>query len=151
MLQEQIKKTNKRLFIEWMSVWIIGAIIIGLFECNIIEPGATVGNDVATYYINLIGILLLVVTIPTALKWMSLRIVKTRISHTEENKVLSLYVHYCRIRTSLLALCGCSNIVCYYVTLEQSGAFCGIITAIAMLFCIPSENRIVIETCRNKL
>ena len=70
----------KKLRLEFCLIFIWAAVLIGLFEWDVWTAGWAVGNELADYYINLTGIIMVIVLVPMALKMMSFRVVKSSYS-----------------------------------------------------------------------
>ena len=70
----------KKLRLEFCFIFIWAAVLIGLFEWDVWTAGWAVGNELADYYINLTGIIMVIVLVPMALKMMSFRVVKSSYS-----------------------------------------------------------------------
>ena len=70
----------KKLRLEFCLIFIWAAVLIGLFEWDVWTDGWAVGNELADYYINLTGIIMVIVLVPMALKMMSFRVVKSSYS-----------------------------------------------------------------------
>ena len=65
----------KKLRLEFCLIFIWAAVLIGLFEWDVWTAGWAVGNELADYYINLTGIIMVIVLVPMALKVMSFRLI----------------------------------------------------------------------------
>ena len=97
----------------------------------------TVGNELADYYINLTGIIMVIVLVPMALKMMSFRVVKSSYSVDFPQRSGLKYKRWSEVRMAMLAVTGWTNIVFYYLTLDSTGSICALITALALCFCWP--------------
>ncbi len=137
----------KKLRIEFYLVFVGAFVLAGLFELDVWTPGwAAVGNERADYYVNLTGIIMVIVLVPAALKVMSFRTVKSSFSTNFPEQSALRYKRWSEVRMAMLAVTGWANIVFYYLTLDSTGAICALITALALCFCRPSREKFAEET-----
>ena len=111
--------------------------------------GALVDNVQATYYFETIGILLTALCVPLALKLFSL-VLKKKIDYMTIPLALKRYVQWSMVRLGLLEAAIILNVLCYYLTLSNTGNLCMLIGLTASLFCLPSEKRLRNELHINK-
>ena len=63
---------------------------------------------------------------------------------------LKRYVQWSMVRLGLLEVAIVLNVLCYYLTLSNTGNLCMLIGLTASLFCLPSEKRLRNELHINK-
>ena len=125
-MEEQIKRAVRNLNISYVFFWVLPAFLLGAGEFDLLPVGALVDNPQATYYMETAGILLTALCVPLALKLFSL------------------------VRLGLLEVAIVLNVLCYYLTLSNTGNLCMLIGLTASLFCLPSEKRLRNELHINK-
>lgn len=103
----------------------------------------------ATYYMETAGILLTALCVPLALKLFSL-VLKKKIDLLTIPLALKRYVQWSMVRLGLLEVAIVLNVLCYYLTLSNTGNLCMLIGLTASLFCLPSEKRLRNELHINK-
>ena len=95
------------------------------------------------------GILLTALCVPLALKLFSL-VLKKKIDYMTIPLALKRYVQWSMVRLGLLEAAIILNVLCYYLTLSNTGNLCMLIGLTASLFCLPSEKRLRNELHINK-
>ena len=96
-----------------------------------------------------IGILLTAINIPFSMKLFSL-VLTRKIDNLTFPVALSRYAVWSHIRLGLLAIVVVYNLLCYYMTLNSTGALCALCALTASFFCLPSEKRLRNELHINK-
>ena len=147
-MEEQIKRAVRNLNISYVFFWVLPAFLLGAGEFDLLPVGALVDNVQATYYFETIGILLTALCVPLALKLFSL-VLKKKIDYTIP-LALKRYVQWSMVRLGLLEAAIILNVLCYYLTLSNTGNLCMLIGLTASLFCLPSEKRLRNELHINK-
>ena len=145
-MEEQIKRAVRNLNISYVFFWVLPAFLLGAGEFDLLPVGALVDNVQATYYFETIGILLTALCVPLALKLFSL-VLKKKIDHMTIPLALKRYVQWSMVRLGLLEA---AIVLCYYLTLSNTGNLCMLIGLTASLFCLPSEKRLRNELHINK-
>ncbi|MBE6275432.1 MAG: hypothetical protein E7096_03695 [Bacteroides sp.] len=140
-MKEQIKKLLLTLKGEYIIFWSIVAWFILFYESGICEKGIYAGNVQMEYILQSVGILLTIGLIPFALRIFNLNLVK-RIKEYPLERALASYKLWSEVRLCLLAVPAILNFSFYYLTLNTTGLFCGVMAMLASLFCVPSESRI---------
>ena len=146
-MEEQIKRAVRNLNISYVFFWVLPAFLLGAGEFDLLPVGALVDNVQATYYFETIGILLTALCVPLALKLFSL---EKKIDHMTIPLALKRYVQWSMVRLGLLEAAIILNVLCYYLTLSNTGNLCMLIGLTASLFCLPSEKRLRNELHINK-
>ena len=119
-MEEQIKRAVRNLNISYVFFWVLPAFLLGAGEFDLLPVGALVDNVQAKIDY---------MTIPLALK---------------------RYVQWSMVRLGLLEAAIILNVLCYYLTLSNTGNLCMLIGLTASLFCLPSEKRLRNELHINK-
>ena len=138
-MEEQIKRAVRDLNISYVFFWVLPAFLLGAGEFDLLPVGALVDNAQATYYLETAGILLTALCVPLALKLFSL-VLKKKIDLLTIPLALKRYVQWSMVL----------NVLCYYLTLSNTGNLCMLIGLTASLFCLPSEKRLRNELHINK-
>ena len=143
-MEEQIKRAMKRLSISYSIFWIIPFIlfIIGSFE--LVPVGQLAADEVASYYMETIGILLTAALVPLSLKLFSL-VLRRRIDQLSPSDGIDMYVQWSTIRLILLEIVVVFNLVSYFLVVSDTGGLCMLIGLVASLFCIPGEKKLCNE------
>ena len=118
--------------------------LLGAGEFDLLPVGALVDNVQATYYFETIGILLTALCVPLALKLFSL-VLKKKIDHMTIPLALKRYVQWSMVRLGLLEAAIILNVLCYYLTLSNTGNLCMLIGLTASLFVCPVRKDFVNE------
>ena len=140
-MEEQIKRAVRDLNISYVFFWVLPAFLLGAGEFDLLPVGALVDNPQATYYMETAGILLTALCVPLALKLFSL-VLKKKIDLLTIPLALKRYVQWSMVRLGLLEVAIVLNVLCYYLTLSNTGNLCMLIGLTASLFCLPSEKRL---------
>ena len=140
-MKEKIKKLLLTLKVEYIIFWSIPAWFVLFYESGICEKGIHAGNTQLEYILQSVGILLTIGLIPFALRIFNLNLVK-RIKEYPLERALASYKLWSDVRLCLLAVPAILNFSFFYLTLNTTGLFCGVMAMIASLFCVPSESRI---------
>ena len=133
-MEEQIKRAVRNLNISYVFFWVLPAFLLGAGEFDLLPVGALVDNVQATYYFETIGILLTALCVPLALKLFSL-VLKKKIDYMTIPLALKRYVQWSMVRLGLLEAAIILNVLCYYLTLSNTGNLCMLIGLTASLFC----------------
>lgn len=140
---KEIKQTLIRQKTEFALLWIIALCIITMFETGIIHEGELAGQATIEFYLETGAIILTLLIIP-----LSLKLFNRKLSHFRKLiliDAIKAYQQWSSIRLFLLAIIIWGNLVLYYITLNNIGALCALISSIAALFCIPDKKRIINE------
>lgn len=148
-MEEQIKKAVKNLKIGYIIFWMIPLFLLGAGEFELFSVGVWADDMRVRYYFETTGILLTALCIPFSLKLFSF-VLQKRMNHQTISIALKWYVKWSNVRLGLLEATVFVNILCYYLTLSNTGNLCMLIGLTASLFCIPSEKRLRNELHINK-
>ena len=135
-MEEQIKRAVRNLNISYVFFWVLPAFLLGAGEFDLLPVGALVDNPQA-------------LCVPLALKLFSL-VLKKKIDLLTIPLALKRYVQWSMVRLGLLEVAIVLNVLCYYLTLSNTGNLCMLIGLTASLFCLPSEKRLRNELHINK-
>lgn len=106
------------------------------------DAGRGLADDAeAVYYLETIGILLTAVCVPLSLKLFSM-VLKNKINELTVTLALKRYVLWSNVRLGILEVVVLFNLLCYYLTLSNTGNLCMLIGLTASLFCLPGEKRL---------
>ena len=122
-MKEQIKKLLLTLKCMYVVFWTIPVWFVALYETGVFMKGIHAGNVQMEYMLQSVGILMTIGLIPFALRIFNMNLVK-------------------RIKEFPLSVPAILNFSFYYLTLNTTGLFCGVMAMLASLFCVPSESRI---------
>ena len=139
-----MKQTKTALQIAfWVAAVLICAVVI-LFESKIPFFGTLpIATDINTLYtLEITSVVLTIAALPLALKGFSYitRVIKK--STIDNSKKERLYCAYALLRIALLFIIILFNISLYYILKNESAMYCGLIGAVALLFCFPSTQSI---------
>ena len=140
-MKEQIKRILTIQRAAFLGVWTAPLLIVILNETGVFQKGIHQGNVQMEYIFQYVGILLAICLIPFALRIFNLNLVK-RVKELPLQQALKSYLIWSEIRLSLLFVPAVLNFTFYYITLNTTSLFCGIMPLIATLFCVPSESRL---------
>lgn len=141
-----MKRQIRRLQIEFAFIFVWALVLVVLFECDWLPKGIFAGDVRAEYYMNVAGVVLLIVMVPLALKLLSLRSVRAALAQAGGNALPHRYRLWSEVRLAMLAVTGWYNLTFYYLTMNTSGSFCAAVAALALCFCWPDEYKAQIET-----
>lgn len=140
-MKEQIKRILKIQKAAFLGVWAAPLLIVILNETGIFQKGIHQGNVQMEYIFQNVGILLAICLIPFSLRLFNMNLVK-RIKELPLQQALKSYRIWSDIRLCLLFVPAVLNFTFYYITMNTTSLFCGIMPLIATFFCVPSESRI---------
>lgn len=81
------------------------------------------------------------VCVPLSLKLFSM-VLKNKINELTVTLALKRYVLWSNVRLGILEVVVLFNLLCYYLTLSNTGNLCMLIGLTASLFCLPGEKRL---------
>lgn len=120
----------------YAGIWIVGILIVGLFERDVF-PSGFASNEGVAYFLNLAVIVLTLAGMYVALKLFQFPFVRRRIERAFRTDGPVRKLNY--LRMALMAFVLYSDIIVYYATLSSQGGFCALIAALAFVFCFPSS------------
>lgn len=133
-----------RLRVEYLLLWGIVALLVGLYEADWLPQGALVGDGKADYVMQVAGILLAVGLIPFSLRLFSLSLTQY-VRNRRLPEALKSYRRWSEVRLALLLAPALFNFSAYYCTLNTTGLLCGGMVLVASLFCVPGRGRLLAE------
>ena len=138
----EIKKIVRRLWMEYLLVWLLSLGIVVLYETGVMEEGTWAHDVRICYVLQTLTILLTLCLIPVSLKMFS-AVLNKRVLPLEnaESKLLS-YLHWSEVRLALMAIVALIGLSVYYSTLSSIGGLCALVGLLASLFCLPGEEKV---------
>lgn len=117
----EIKKIVRRLWMEYLLVWLLSLGIVVLYETGVMEEGTWAHDGRICYVLQTVTILLTLCLIPVSLKMFS-AVLNKRVLPLEnaESKLLS-YLHWSEVRLALMAIVALIGLSVYYTTLSSIG------------------------------
>ena len=143
-MKEQIERILTLQKVMFSIVWIAPILIVVLNETGVYQKGIYQGDVQMDYILQSISILLTMGLIIFALRMFNLNLVK-RIKNLPLQEALKSYRIWCDVRLSLLFVPIVLDFAFYYLTLNTTSLFCGLMALIATLFCVPTKSRIMNE------
>lgn len=143
-MKEQIERILTLQKVMFAIVWIAPVLIVVLNETGVYQKGIYQGDAQMDYILQSISILLTMGLIIFALRMFNLNLVK-RIKNLPLQEALKSYRIWCDVRLSLLFVPILLDFAFYYLTLNTTSLFCGLMALLATLFCVPSKSRIMNE------
>lgn len=140
-MKKQIKRAVRSLNISYIFFWVLPAFLMGAGELELMPVGGLADDAEAVYYLETIGILLTAVCVPLSLKLFSM-VLKNKINELTVTLALKRYVLWSNVRLGILEVVVWFNLLCYYLTLSNTGNLCMLIGLTASLFCLPGEKRL---------
>lgn len=125
----------KKLFITYALLWIIPALAAILFLLDFLgNGGAMTASAKGCYITNTCMILLTMIVVYTAIKWFNIKYIRKSIEKDE-----SQFIPWQRKRMLLLLVMVMLNLAAYYLTLDNAGLYCALITLVAATMCYPQK------------
>lgn len=143
-MENLIEKTLKSLKIEFLIVWILAILLVILNELDILPVGIIADSPRMDFILQTIGILLAITFIPLSLRLFNQNLIKQIKLLSIEEAIIS-YRRWSEIRLSLLFVAAILNLSFYYLTMNTTGLFCGLMTLLATFFCVPTRKRMLKE------
>lgn len=137
----KINKIVRRLWAEYMLMWLLSLGIVLMYETGVIEEGAWAHDGRICYILQTASILLTLCLIPVSLKMFSVVLKKRILPLVNPEAMLVSYLRWSEVRLALLAIVALVGLSVYYTTLSSIGGLCALIGLIATLFCLPNEKR----------
>ena len=133
-MEKQIKRVVKKLKISYIIFWAVTILLVVIGETEFFPIGL-LADDVRTcYFLETAGILLTAICIPFVLT--------RKIDKLTFPVALSRYALWSIVRLGLLNFVVIYNLLCYYMTLNSTGALCALCALTASFFCLPGEKRL---------
>lgn len=142
-MEKNIKHLLRILIIEFCALWLIAIILYVLGEINIIPNGlyANEKGSPTEYYLNIVNVVLVIVTVPLSLKLFSLN-TRKGLRRMNQDEALNSYHLWSGIRLGMLLLCIGFGIVTYFLLMNTTGLLCACVALITSFLCFPSEDKI---------
>lgn len=141
-------KILKRLQIEFLVFWVVCILFAALNELEVLPNGFYAGNGNMEYYLETIGIFMTLAFVPAALKLMPYILPKKILPVEDATARLTKYLLWSEVRLSLLFVGTMVNLTIYYLTMNNVGGLCALITLTASLFIRPAKGRIEDELAK---
>ena len=148
-MEEQIKHIAKSQRIVYVIFWAVAILLVVGGETELLPVGLFADDVRTSYYLETIGILLTAINIPFSMKLFSL-VLTRKIDNLTFPVALSRYAVWSHIRLGLVAIVVVYNLLCYYMTLNSTGALCALCALTASFFCLPIQKRLRNELHINK-
>lgn len=140
---KEINQLLMRQIIEFALLWIIAFSIIVLFETGILSEGELAGHAQLEFFLETGAIILTLLIIPFSLKQFG-----QKLNYIRELTLLDAIKAYRKwntVRLLLFAIIIWGNLILYYVTLNNIGGLCALISSTAALYYLPSKKRVINE------
>ena len=137
MKTEQHMNPILRLQAEYILAITMAIAIAVVYETGLVDEGQLAGIQPLTYWLDILGVVLVLVLVPMALKLMSFNNVKRRIHDSIDS-----YVRWSEVRLAMLTVPLLVNISQYYVLgTDVTCGYLALIVLVAFLFIWPSHSR----------
>ena len=140
-MEKQVKKLARVLKTEYGMFILLPVLLSIFYELDWLPAGYYAHDARMQYILGTTGILLALAFVPLSLKLFNFAPVK-RIKEMPLEQAVRRYKTCCSLRIGMLGAVVLSNVVFYYLTLQNTGLLCAFIGLVASFFCIPGENRI---------
>lgn len=134
------KKIAQKLKMQYCLFWIFPILLGVAYETDFLPVGLYADDPQMMYIWETTGILITIVCVPLALKLFSV-VLKKKIDEVHLTEALAKYTLWSSVRLAILEIAVLLNIIIYYLTLSNVGAFCALIALTASVFCLPGEKR----------
>lgn len=131
----------RNLKIQYFIFWLLPVLAVAGYESELLPVGVYADNPKMHYVLETIGILVVIICVPLALKLFSIAH-KKKIDKENLISALHKYLFWSGIRLAVLEVAVLTNVFVYYAILSNVGSFCALIALTTSLFCLPSENRL---------
>ena len=137
-MEKNIIKFLRCFFISCLAA----ALTIALaFEAQLLEPGIMVGHELANYWMSIIGVAMILINLPAALKLMKFEKVRKEVTASAE-----AYRKWSILRLSILQTPLLFNVLCYYLFgCEPTYGYMALMALVAHLFVWPSRDKMIYE------
>lgn len=137
-MEKNIIKFLRCLFISSL----VSSLLIAIaFESMLLEPGMLVGDEVLSYWMSLVGVAMVLINLPVALKLMKFEKIRKEVTAS-----VQAYQKWYVIRIAILQTPLLYNILAYYLLgCEPTFGYMALMAAVAHLFVWPSRDRMIYE------
>lgn len=140
-MEERIKRTVIYLKALYIVAWVLPLLVGIAGEAGVSWTGLYAGDVRTTYGVETLVILLTVVCVPVSLKLFAW-VVARKIDRTGIDGALRLYAGWSAVRVLMLLVPALAGFLGYVLVLSNNCLLCGFIALVAMLFCVPGQNRL---------
>ncbi|MCD8235571.1 MAG: hypothetical protein LUD00_02720 [Prevotellaceae bacterium] len=151
-MDKNIKELLKQLKIELLVAWMIVASCFVAGETGLIPNGEYAVDERMSFILGIACITLTLVGVPLALKLFTLNTTRG-LRRCNFDEALASYHLWSCIRMAMLLVCICFNAVVYYLTLDNRGLLCALISLAVTFYCWPTKDKIDkhLESCNNTI
>lgn len=137
-----MKNVKKILLMEFVAIIVIAALVILIFELNIVWPGDLAGQTRTDFFVECAMVLLTIIMIPLALRLFKFKKIHNALLQKKEVALKKWGV----IRILMLGLPMIANIVCYYLFVNPGYSYLALILFLSMMFVFPTLEKCYAET-----
>lgn len=137
----EIKSIVRRLWAEYVALWLLAAGLLLMSETGLVEEGALAHDGRLCYVLQTATVLLTLCLIPVSLKMFGMALAK-RVRPLPLPEALRSYLRWSEIRLAMLAVVVLIGLTVYHSTLSSIGGLCALVGLLATLFCLPGEGRL---------
>ena len=143
-MKKETDLTYRRLRTEYVAYWATSLLLAIGFESGLLPEGLWAGDARLQYIGGTIGVMATLTVVPTALKLYAYTLRK-HAGEAPTADTLRRYRCWNTLRLGMLAAVTWTDITVYYLTLDNIGGLCALITLTASLFCLPGREKITEE------
>lgn len=143
-MDKKIKRLLQWLQFEYILVWILPLVLVILYETGVMTEGTYADDVRMDYILQTVGILLAVGLIPLSLRLFGLSLLK-HVKQLSLPEALKSYRRWSEVRIGMLLTPVLVNLSFYYLTMNNTGVMCAMMSLIASLFCVPTYKRMLDE------
>ena len=138
-----MQRTQQILKSIFVATLVVAALIVLLFETNIVEAGALAGNENLEFVVLSVVELVVICSIPLALRLFKFKGVRRQLIDQPAQKLLA----WGTSRLLMLSVPLVACVLLYYLFfMEAAFGYLAIILALSMMFVRPSKDRCEAET-----
>lgn len=138
-----MQQTQRTLTIIFLSIVALAALMVLLFETNVLEPGSLAGRDMLEFNVLSVVELFTVCAIPLALRLFKFKKVHRQLVARPASKLKS----WGTLRLLMLGLPLLASVLFYYLFFMKAAfGYLAIILLLSMLFVWPSKGKCEAET-----
>lgn len=137
-----MKKTKKALLFLFVAAIVVAALLILLFECSLITPGALATDTTTDFVVECVMVIITIAMIPLALRLFRFKSIHRDLTARKEQALAK----WGTIRILMLAIPMWLNVVCYYLFLNTGYSYLALILFLSMWFVFPTLEKCYAET-----
>lgn len=141
-MEEKIKRLLRLLQTEFVMLWVLTALLVVFYECDVLPQGVFVDDAQAGYVMQTVGILLTVSMIPLSLCMFNLSVVRY-VKQLSLPDALVSYRRWSEVRLAMLLAPSLFDMSVYYTTLDTTGLLCAGMVLLSSFFCMPGRRRLL--------